>query len=147
MASALLPVISAEIFVLGVLIHGSAAPWWTLALVIAVGQIGGKTVHYFAAQGLVRLPALMRGKSESHGGRFRAGIERFRRSCHDRPVWTGGVLLVSATASVPPFAAISVVAGWARVPLALFLVTGFLGRLARFGALTAAPTAMFTLAG
>lgn len=48
--------------------------------------------------------------------------------------------------SVPPFATVAAVAGWARVSLGLFLITGFLGRHIRFGALTTAPTVIPSVA-
>ncbi|GAB2756521.1 membrane protein [Salinifilum aidingensis] len=141
--SAVFPLISVEIFALGVLFGGADVPWWALALVIAVGQIAGKTLHYGAARGAVRLPGLLRrtGRFPRRRARTRAAalLERFRDTCRQRPAWSGGVLLASAAASVPPFAATAAVAGWARVSLALFLVTGFTGRLVRFGVLTAAP--------
>ncbi|MBE9374302.1 hypothetical protein IQ251_07555 [Saccharopolyspora sp. HNM0983] len=143
MCSAVLPLISIELFTLGVVLHGTDVPWWILALVIAAGQIAGKLLHYGAARGAIRLPALLtrRGRAP-HEGTWRSRLESFRTRCRRRPVWTGGVLLISALASLPPFAAMAMVAGWAKVPITLFLVTGFAGRFARFGALAAAPAAM-----
>ncbi|MHA6800770.1 hypothetical protein [Bounagaea algeriensis] len=144
--SAVFPLISIEVFALGVLLGGADVPWWALALVIAVGQITGKTLHYGAARGAVRLPKLLgrTGRLPHRRERTRAAalLDRFRTTCQHRPVASGGVLLASAAASVPPFAATAAVAGWARVSLALFLVTGFTGRLIRFGVLTAAPSLM-----
>ncbi|WP_243793130.1 YqaA family protein [Saccharopolyspora gloriosae] len=143
-ASALIPVISVEIFVVGMVVKGPEVPWWLLALVVTIGQIGGKLLYYYAARGLIRLPRFMERKSdpEQHQGRWAAWLERFRFSCQTRPVWTGGVLLLSATASLPPFLATCVIAGWARVPVSTFLVTGLVGRFARFAALAVAPGVM-----
>ncbi|KAA5831089.1 VTT domain-containing protein [Saccharopolyspora hirsuta] len=142
-ASALLPLISIELFAIGLVLKGPEIPWWLLAVVIATGQIGGKLLHYYAARGAIRLPKFFRRKSENERrGRWRQWLERFRSNCQQRPVWTGAVLLVSATASLPPFAAVAVVAGWAKVPLSTFLITGFVGRFVRFGALAIAPGAI-----
>ncbi|MFR9730788.1 hypothetical protein ACL03H_16310 [Saccharopolyspora sp. MS10] len=140
-ASALLPVISVEIFVVGMVVKGPEVPWWLLALVVAVGQIGGKLLYFYAARGLITLPAVLQRRSAPtrRPGRWAVWMERFRASCHRRPLWTGGMLLLSATASLPPFLATCVVAGWARVPLSTFLVTGLVGRFARFAALAVAP--------
>ncbi|GAA0519651.1 VTT domain-containing protein [Saccharopolyspora thermophila] len=139
-ASALLPLISVELFAVGLVLKEPEIPWWLLAVVIATGQIGGKLLHYYAARGVIRLPRLFRRKSEAEReGRWRGWLETFRVSCRKRPVWTGAVLLVSAVASLPPFAAVAVVAGWAKVPLATFVITGFVGRFVRFGALAIAP--------
>jgi membrane protein YqaA with SNARE-associated domain len=139
-ASALIPLISIELFAIGLVLKGPEIPWWLLAVVIATGQIGGKLLHYYAARGSIRLPKMFRRKSESERkGRWREWLEKFRSNCHRRPVWTGVVLLISAAASLPPFAAVAVIAGWAKVPLATFLITGFVGRFVRFGALAIAP--------
>ncbi|MER7011187.1 VTT domain-containing protein [Saccharopolyspora sp. NPDC000359] len=144
-ASALLPVISVELFAIGLVLKGPEIPWWLLAAVIATGQIGGKLLHYYAARGAIRLPSFCRRKSETERrGRWRQWLERFRSNCQQRPVWTGALLLISATASLPPYAAVAVVAGWAKVPLPTFVITGFIGRFIRFAALAIAPTAIIT---
>ncbi|WP_433869677.1 VTT domain-containing protein [Saccharopolyspora sp. CA-218241] len=140
-ASALLPLISIELFVVGLLLKGPEIPWWVLALVIATGQIGGKLLHFYAARGAIRLPKVLRRRAdrEQRPGRWRDWMQRFRATCRQRPLWTGGVLLISATASLPPFAAVAIGAGIAKVPLSTFLVAGFTGRFVRFGVLAAAP--------
>lgn len=139
-AGALLPLISVELFVVGMALHSSVIPWWLLAFVIAAGQLGGKLLHYYAAQGRIRLPRFLRRKEKRDGPkRWQAWLERFRNNCQHRPVWAGGVLFASATFSIPPFFAIALVAGWARIPLVNFLVTVFVGRFVRFGVLALAP--------
>ncbi|MFD0490634.1 hypothetical protein ACFQ0O_30360 [Saccharopolyspora spinosporotrichia] len=50
-ASALMPLISVELFVIGLVLKGPEVPWWALALVIAVGQIAGKMLYFYAARG------------------------------------------------------------------------------------------------
>ncbi|MEB3366964.1 VTT domain-containing protein [Saccharopolyspora mangrovi] len=145
-ASALLPLISVELFAVGLVLKEPSIPWWVLALVIATGQIGGKLLHFYAARGAIRLPKFLHRKKKREDpeakGRWKTWLESFRENCRNRPVWAGAVLLVSALASLPPFAAVAIVAGWAKVPVTTFLITGFVGRFARFGALAAAPTAM-----
>lgn len=142
--SALFPIISVEIFVVGLVVKGPEVPWWLLALVVTLGQIGGKLLYYYAARGAIRLPGFLHRKSDPahHAGRWQQWLDRFRTSCRNRPMWTGVVLLLSAAASLPPFLATCVVAGWARVPLATFLVTGLVGRFTRFAALAVAPGVM-----
>ena len=143
LASALMPLISVELFVIGLALKGPELPWWSLALVIATGQIAGKMLYFYAARGVIKLPSFLRRKTEGGSkGRWAAWIDRSRSTCRKRPLWTSGVLLVSAIASLPPFAAIVFVAGWAKVPLATFLVTGFVGRFLRFGVLAVAPGAV-----
>lgn len=139
-ASALLPVISIELFVVGVVLEGPDVPWWLLAVVVTAGQIGGKVLHYYAARGAIRLPRFCHLKTRREGnGRWRGRLHRFRERCHHHPVWTNGMLFVSATTSLPPYAATAVVAGWAGVPVHRFVITGLLGRFLRFATLILAP--------
>ncbi|GAA2356257.1 hypothetical protein GCM10009854_37960 [Saccharopolyspora halophila] len=139
-ASALMPLISVELFAVGLVLKAPHIPWWALAIVIATGQIGGKLLHYYAARGSIRLPRFMqRKKAAERKGRVREWLDAFRANCRKRPAWTGVVMLVSALASLPPFAAVAIIAGWAKVPVTTFLVTGFVGRFVRFGALAIAP--------
>lgn len=139
-ASALMPLISVELFAIGLVLKAPHIPWWVLAVVIATGQIGGKLLHYYAARGVIRLPKFMqRKKKTERKGRGREWLESFRANCRKRPVWTGAVMLISALASLPPFAAVAIIAGWAKVPVTTFLLTGFIGRFVRFGALAIAP--------
>jgi membrane protein YqaA with SNARE-associated domain len=51
-------------------------------------------------------------------------------------------MLVSATCSLPPFAATSVAAGAADIRLVSFVTAGLVGRFIRFGALAAFPAAV-----
>lgn len=151
-ASALVPLISVEIFVVGLALKGPQVPWWLLALVVAVGQISAKLLYFYAAQGVLRLPGFLQRRTGTHDasgapagkGRWRRWLEGFRSNCHHRPFWTGAVLTLSAAASLPPFLATAVIAGWARIPLVTFLLTGFVGRFVRFAALASAPGAVMT---
>ena len=157
-AGALLPLISVELFVVGMAMSGPELPWWLLALVIATGQLGGKLLYYYAARGTFRVPqrlarcgralrerSLLRPPDfqPSRGGtsgRWRQLLRRFRVLCRRHPLWAGLFLLISAVLSLPPFAATSAVAGWARVSLSTFVLTAFIGRYVRFASLAIAPT-------
>ncbi len=143
MAGALMPVISVEVFVVGLALSGPELPWWFLALVIAVGQSAGKLLYYYAAQGIRCLPRFLHPKAGAEP-RGRAGrrLEQFRQLCAQRPLWAGPMLLVSSAVSLPPFAASAVFAGWARISLPLFLGTALLGRYLRYGALLLVPGAV-----
>lgn len=141
--SALVPVVNAEIYLVGLVTQQPQLPWWLVGLAAAVGQLAGKLVFYYAGRGSLRLPARLRRDSERRG-RWSARLARLQQTCRDRPVWTAGVLVTAAVVGLPPFAATSFVAGVARVSLGTFLATGLLGRFVRFSAIAAAPGLLST---
>lgn len=71
--------------------------------------------------------------------RVRGWMDRIREQFTGTPTRTAGFLLFSAFTSLPPFAWVVVAAGAARVPLRTFLVTGLVGRIARFGLVAIGP--------
>lgn len=138
--SALVPVVNAELYLVGLMTRQPQLAWWLVGLAAAVGQMVGKLVYYYAGRGVLRLPARLRRRSDRQSaGRWSQRLARFQHTCHDRPVWTVGVLLASAAIGLPPYLAIALLAGVGRVPLPTFLVTGLVGRFARFGAIAASP--------
>lgn len=147
--SALLPLISIEIFLIGLVSQEPGIPWLALGAVIAIGQVAGKLLYYWAAKGDLRLPAfLRRGKKPltprrhrmaMRTKRIRAMIERITERCHRHPRWMVGTYSVSSVVGVPPFMATSVLAGMARMKLSAFLSAGLLGRFIRFSVLAASP--------
>lgn len=143
--SALVPVVNAELYLVGLMARQPQLAWWLVGLTAAAGQMVGKLVYYYAGRGTLTLPARLRRRSERAGtGRWSRRLTRFQELCQHRPVWTAGVLLTSAALGVPPYLAIAVLAGVGRVPLATFVVTGLLGRFARFGAIAASPGLLST---
>jgi membrane protein YqaA with SNARE-associated domain len=148
-SSALLPLISIEIFLIGLATQRPDIPWLALGAVIAVGQVAGKLIYYFAAKGSVRLPAFMhrkprpstprRHRMAMRTKRIRAMVERITERCHRHPRWMVGTYGVSSVVGVPPFMATSVLAGLARMRLSAFLSAGLLGRFVRFSLLAASP--------
>lgn len=135
--SALVPLVNAEAYLLGVAALTHAPNVWTLAGCAAGGQMVGKVVYYLAGRGAVRLPRMMRRKQRP--GRWAARLERWRERAEERPVYAAGLVLLSAFVGLPPFAAISVLAGVVRLPAWLFVPLGLAGRYGRFAALLAIP--------
>jgi membrane protein YqaA with SNARE-associated domain len=143
--SALVPVLNTELYLLGLTTAQPQLPWGWLALTAAIGQVIGKIVFYYAGRGtLVLPPRLRREPNRQHAGRWARQLHRFQTISQRRPVWMAGLLLASALTGLPPFAAISMLAGMARVRLVTFLVTGLIGRFARFAAVAAAPGLLTT---
>ena len=49
--SALLPLVSVEIFLIGLAVQQPHIPWLLLGAAVAIGQVAGKLLYYYAAQG------------------------------------------------------------------------------------------------
>lgn len=149
--SALLPLISVELFLLGLVSQQPDIPWLALGAVIAVGQVAGKLLYYFAARGSLRLPGFLhlrdrpptprRDRWALRTKRMRAGLERLTERCHRHPRWMVGTYGVSSVLGLPPFMATTVLAGLVRMNLTAFLSAGLIGRFIRFSAMAAAPAA------
>jgi membrane protein YqaA with SNARE-associated domain len=126
--SALVPVVNAEALVLA----AAAAVGTDLAVAVAVaaaaGQMAGKGLLYAGGRGLS-------GTVSARSPRAAALAERF----HGRPRALLLVCLASAVVGLPPFYAMTVVAGLVGLHAAAFLAVGLLGRFVRFYALAAAP--------
>ena len=131
-ASALLPVVNAEVYAVAAAGRSSS---WTAAVVVvalAVGQTIGKLLLFQAARrGGGRLSKWAVGHTSTRAGRW---TERIRRALGSRR--TGNPLvLASATLGLPPLAAVSLAAGAAgqrRWEFALLCLTG---RTVRFAAI------------
>jgi membrane protein YqaA with SNARE-associated domain len=152
--SALLPVISVEVFLVGLVTHRPEIPCWWLGAVIAVGQIAGKLPYFLAARGSLRLPKFLHRKERPVKERpltprrerwlamtawWRAALTRIRERCHRHPRWMFGTHAVSSVVGVPPFMATTVLAGLSQMRTPLFVTTGVLGRFLRFSLLAASP--------
>lgn len=149
--SALLPLISVEIFLIGLAMQEPHIPWLFLGAVVAVGQVSGKLLYYYAARGDLHLPSFMhrrrkerldtarRLRWQRRTKRIRMRVEALREKCHRHPRWMVGTYGVSSVLGLPPFMATSVLAGMVRMSLPAFIGAGFVGRFIRFSALAASP--------
>jgi membrane protein YqaA with SNARE-associated domain len=147
--SALLPLISIEIFLVGLAMNQPHIPWLCLGAVVAVGQVGGKLFYYYAAKGTLRLPGFMHRKEKidtprrvawrRRTKRIRGWVEFLREKCHRHPHWMVGTYGVSSVLGLPPFMATSVLAGMVRMKLSAFLSAGLAGRFIRFSIVAASP--------
>lgn len=127
-ASGVIPVVNAEIFLVGVAAVAPPSSLWVVALVAAVGQMVAKSFMYLGGRGVFRLPM---GKRKEDLEKARAKVERWR----SRDL----LVFVSAGLGLPPFFAIAILAGTLRFPFVRFLLAGFAGRLVRFSLVLAVP--------
>jgi membrane protein YqaA with SNARE-associated domain len=131
-ASALVPVINAEAYVGGVaalLDDAGMGTVWAVAAAAAAGQMVGKLVYFLLGRSSLNWHWV---KKKTESEKWQAGLERWQRRIGGSHLLAGAVLLLSAYSGFPPFAILSILAGQLRVPLPLFLVVGFAGRLGRF---------------
>jgi membrane protein YqaA with SNARE-associated domain len=127
-ASALVPLINIEA-ILAVLVTQSSYSALLLSVVAGLGQMAGKWLWYWGGSNVDRAPWVARHLEKP---KARASLDRWYVRVHGRPYLTAGILFVSAFAGFPPYAIMAVLAGILRVPLSVFLVTGFVGRTLRF---------------
>jgi membrane protein YqaA with SNARE-associated domain len=150
--SALLPLVSVEVFVIGLLSSHPGLHWPAIGAVAAIGQIAGKLLYYLAARGSLKLPRALHDRL--HRERppsalcerwrlrtkpLRAKLDGLRERCHRHTRWMAGTYGVSAVIGMPPFMATTVLAGLAKMPMSTFIGAGLLGRWIRFSALAASP--------
>jgi membrane protein YqaA with SNARE-associated domain len=147
--SAVIPLISIEVFVIALITREPGLPCLALGAVVAVAQIAGKLLFYLAARGSLRLPSFMHRKPkplterrlrwQQRTKRARAWLDRLSEKCHRHPHWMTGTYGVSAVVGLPPFMATTVLAGLAKMPMVTFLTAGFVGRCIRFTLLAMSP--------
>jgi membrane protein YqaA with SNARE-associated domain len=146
--SALVPFISIEIFVIGLVTQQPGISWWWIGIAVAVGQVLGKMFYFLAARGSLRLPAFLKradkpAKPLSPWRRkWKTRLEWVRVRCHRHPHWMFGTHAVSSVVGLPPFMFTTVLAGLAGMSSWLFISTGMIGRFARFSLLAASPAAV-----
>jgi membrane protein YqaA with SNARE-associated domain len=149
--SALIPFISIEAWVVGVGARWPGVSCFLVGLVVAVAQVLGKLLYFYAARGDIKLPNFMHRKekvrtkpSRLHRW-FGPGTRPYRWGdwihvkCKAHPNWMAGTHAVSSLVGVPPFMATSVLAGLAGMSTLMFVATGMVGRFARFSFLAASP--------
>lgn len=155
--SSLFPLVSAELFVLAFAAHHPHLPVFAFGIVLAVGQVAGKLLYFYAARGSIHMPAFLHREPASDAAPkprpasgvrlwwhivatwLRDGWTWLRVRCHRHPK-----VLIAATASsaligLPPFLATSILAGLAGLSLPAFLAACLPARIVRFTVLAAAP--------
>jgi len=125
-ASCFVPMISIEVFLVGITLARGPGDAVALVLLAAVGQIIGKLPIYYATRGLTSLE-----------GRHRRWIERMRRWLARTRCSPEVALSASALLGIPPFALASTAAGAFAIPAARFSLIVGVGRALRFAVLIA----------
>ena len=127
--SGFVPVLNAEVFLVGIAAFAPRESLPAVAVLAAAGQMLAKAGMYLGGRGAVRLP---KGRRREEILAWQGRVERWRSK--------DLLILVSASVGLPPLFVTAVLAGTLRFPFVRFLVAGFLGRLLRFGVVVAIPT-------
>ncbi len=130
-ASAVFPLINIEADLSVRAAVASVDAIWVMSLVAAVGQMLGKIAWYYLGASSLHWEWVRRRAEKPKNA---ARLETWRARTHERPVFTGTIVFLSAFTGFPPFAVLSVLAGQLRMSLTLFLALGLVGRWLRFAA-------------
>jgi membrane protein YqaA with SNARE-associated domain len=128
MTSGVMPIVNAEIFLVGVAAVTPSARLWQIVAVATAGQMVAKAFMYLVGRGVFRLP---RGRRKLDLEAARARVARWRNK--------DVLVFVSAALGLPPFYLTSIVAGTLRFPFARFFAFGLVGRVVRFSLIVAVP--------
>lgn len=127
--SALVPVVNAEAYLIGLGALAHSPQLWLLTAVAAAGQMCGKLIFYYAGRGGLEWSWL---KKRIESGRWQEQLLKWRERVGRRRAAPLLLVGASATVGLPPFAVVSMLAGVLKVSPVIFLLTGFAGRFARF---------------
>jgi len=135
--SAVFPLVSAEVVVLGLAAASPAPNVILLAAVATAAQMAGKSTMYWVGMRAVHhTPA-----------RYRATMDRWENRFRQARGRVGSIVLVSSMSGLPPFYVISTLAGAFRTSFLTFLIAGTVGRFVRFASLAWFPGLIKVLAG
>ncbi len=137
--SALVPLVNAEAYLAGIGVIVDSGDVWALSVVAALGQMTGKAVWYQVGRSSLQWPWVRR---KTQSARWQQRYQAWQDRTQGHPGLTGLLLFTSAIVGLPPFALVSVLAGQLRVPFGLFLITGLVGRTARFATILGGMTAL-----
>lgn len=130
-ASALLPLINIEAYLIGFGAVRGDDNVWLMAAIGGVGQMLGKLVWYYLGASALRWDWVRRRMEKPKAAEQ---LRRWQARTAERPLLSVALLFLSAVLGFPPFAIVAVLAGQLRMNLVLFLLAGLVGRTLRFAA-------------
>lgn len=131
-ASAMLPVVNAEAYLIGLRSVGGVESLWLIALAAGAGQAVGKLVWYAAGWRSMESAWVQR---KLDVGRRRATYEHWKIAFEQRPLLSRLTFFASAAVGLPPLLIIAVLAGQLRLPLRWVAPMVLVGRTVRFAVL------------
>lgn len=133
--SGLVPIVNAELYLIGVVLAVGGIPEaLVLAVIVALGQMVAKVIMYQAAMRATNL-GKRSPRFEPKIAKARAYVEKWR----SKPL---SISFVSATIGLPPFYLVALVAGMLEVPFRAFFIVGLVGRTLRFATIAVIAAAV-----
>jgi membrane protein YqaA with SNARE-associated domain len=134
--SGLVPLVNAELFLIGVVtLAPDSHEFFMLVLMGTLGQMVAKMAMYWAARGALNMSL----------ARYEKAIAKWRHRFTRSEPGLSFFIFVSAFTGIPPFFVTSILAGTFRVPFVRFWLVGFLGRFVRFALVVLFPKALMEL--
>jgi membrane protein YqaA with SNARE-associated domain len=128
--SALVPWVNGEVLLLSLTaLARTPSDLVCLVLMASAGQMVGKCGLYWAGRGVIPLQS----------DRIRTTLARWKERFEKSPSRLLALVFVSSTLGIPPFYAVTILAGAFRVRFGPFIGVGLCGRLVRFGLLVFIP--------
>lgn len=144
-ASALVPVINAEVYVAANAVLLSVPQTWAMVLTVSIGTAIGKVIIFRAARVgrdvVKRRPPKLRPEPRPDPGRFRRGVKKVSDillAWLSDPVRGVVTVVVSGFIGVPPLLVVSAAAGVSTMGTVRFAVAVFIGRAGHFAVFAAA---------
>lgn len=132
-ASALLPFLPIEVYILGAgAAEAGTATAISLGIAAGAGATIGKIIWYELARRGAESAWAQKKLSQP---KVKASYEKWVARMHGRPWYAAGIMFVAASAGVPPLLAMAAVGGLLKMPMWVFVPTVFLGRSLRFSLL------------
>lgn len=134
LASALLPFLPIEVYILGAgaKYSGSVSNAIWLGIAAGVGATFGKIIVYQLALHGSRTKWIQRQLAKP---KVAEAYERWSARMQGRPLYAAAVIFVAASVGIPPLFAMAAVAGFLKMPMWAFIPTVLVGRSIRFGLL------------
>jgi membrane protein YqaA with SNARE-associated domain len=129
LVSAFVPLVNSELLLLTSVALAPPALLLPMVASVTAGQMAGKVALYLAGQGVLALPF---ARQSARVQRVLAGLDQYRTT-------SGTLVFASASMGLPPFYAVAIASGVARIGMARFLVLGGTGRFLRFAAIAMLP--------
>jgi membrane protein YqaA with SNARE-associated domain len=134
LASALLPFLPMEVYILGAgaKYGDSTAHAIELGIAAGIGATFGKIIVYQLALHGSRVAWVQRKLAKP---KVAAAYERWTTRMQGRPWYAAAIMFIAASVGIPPLLAMAAVAGFLKMPMWVFIPTVVVGRSIRFALL------------